>query len=411
MKIQVISYEKKIQYGTEHNYTYSSLSEPRAFDEFELNIICLQTKELWYSKDSSKDSINAIKDFDSLKVLIDSARKSKVVICFPQNYTYHYCYSGGKYMQSEQLKDMIYSLKGHLNHLLANRCRYDFVYENSTTLCGKSEMNAAFYFHHLSLTGTPITLSNGGEHTTTVLVDSHLLLTSLDLSSKNTPINDFLVAIGMINDNSSIPEWISDYKFNDDEIQNERIVNAKLEIENQSNIIKEANEKLLNNMFYKRILYENGDPLVESVFDILDKIIGCNLTEFVDEKKEDFKIILPEITFIGEIKGITSNVKNENVSQLEVHCQTYQDYLETEGKKEIIKGILIVNPLRNKPLEERDDVHERQIDLAHRYGSLIITTDVLLLLFEAYLSGKVLRDRIIELFISKTGLLTVSDFI
>ncbi len=411
MKIQVISYEKSIKYGIEHNYTYSSLNEPRAFDEFDINIISLQTEWLWRYNVNRQSSINAIKDFDSLQVLIGDVKKSIVIICFPQNYRYKYSYSGGSYNRSEQLKDMIPYLKDYLQHLLGNRSSYDLVYENSTTSCNKSEIKAAFYFKNIPIAEKSLTESNGGNHITTVKLDANIILTTLDISDSNAPISDLLSAMGLIYSNKDIPEWMNDYRCFDDAEQEMRIEAANEEIDKQQKIIDEAKEKLDKNLYYKSVLYTNGSALVESVFDMLEKMLGCDLSGFVDKKEEDFKIILPKVTFIGEIKGIGSNVKNENVSQLDLHCQTYQDYLDTEGLTEKVKGILIINPLRSKPPRDRDDVHEKQIELAKRYGSLIITTEILLLLFEAYLAGKVSSERILELFISETGLLTVPDFI
>ena len=135
------------------------------------------------------------------------------------------------------------------------------------------------------------------------------------------------------------------------------------------------------------------------------------MSSFVDKKEEDFKIVLPDVTFIGEIKGITSNVRSENVSQLDVHCQTYIDSLDEDEKNENVKGILLINPLRNKPVDERDEVHEKQIKLAIRNDSLIITTKTLLILFMSYLQERITTDKIIELLKNKTGLLTVSDFL
>ena len=78
---------------------------------------------------------------------------------------------------------------------------------------------------------------------------------------------------------------------------------------------------------------------------------------------------------------------------------------------ENVKGILIINPLRNKPLDQRDNVHEKQIQLARRNGSLIVSTDVLLSLFVAYLENHVSTEKVIELFKNNTGLLQASDFI
>ena len=235
-------------------------------------------------------------------------------------------------------------------------------------------------------------------------------ITKKDLA-KATQINDFLNVLGLIEQKSDIPTWMDDLKFFDDEEQERNINNARDEIEAQKQKIKLAEEKLKQNLHYKSILFETGDTLVKVVFDILEKMLNCSLADFVDKKGEDFKIALQDITFIGEIKGITSNVKNENVSQLDVHYQTYIDGLDEDGKSENVKGILIINPLRNKPLNERDEVHEKQVQLATRNGSLIITTETLLLLFMAYLQEHITTDKIIELLKNKIGLLSHSDFI
>ena len=49
-------------------------------------------------------------------------------------------------------------------------------------------------------------------------------------------------------------------------------------------------------------------------------------------KKEDFNFEIDDKVFIGEIKGVTSNVKNANVSQLDTHVQNYIDEHEVDKK-------------------------------------------------------------------------------
>ena len=145
------------------------------------------------------------------------------------------------------------------------------------------------------------------------------------------------------------------------------------------------------------------------VFDILEKLLDCDLSSFVDEKKEDFRIEKESLVFIGEIKGITSNVKNENISQLDVHYQSYLDEIEDEHKQKDVKAILIINPLRNKMLEERDPVNERQIELAKRNGSLIIETVTLLKMFELFTNGVLSSERCLKILEEKTGILSIDD--
>lgn len=411
MKIQVISYDKKIKYGTEHEYTYSSLNEPQSLDAFDLNIVSLQSEDLWTNEETDTRSIDSIDDFKSIKELIGSVKKSKVIICFPKNYVYKCAYYSNRYNHTCQLKDMIPRLSEFLKQLIPSGHPYEIVYENSETICEDTKYSSAFYFNNVLEGSRVLSKCIGGDHCTTYRANSKMIFTTLDLSKQDVNINDFLKGIGIIEKKSNIPQWINEFKFLDDECQEAIVTDANKEIENQKLKIQTAQEKLAKNLRYKSVLFETGEALVIVVFEILEKMLKYDLSSFVDEKDEDFRIIFNDVTFIGEIKGITSNVKSENVSQLDVHCQTYIDSLDEEGKSENIKGILIINPLRNKPLNQRDNVHEKQIQLAKRNGSLIITTEILLDLFVAYLENHISTEKIIELLKNKTGLLQTSDLI
>lgn len=411
MKIQVISLNREVVYNGEHEYTYSSLNDPVSFDAFDLNIISLQTPDLWIYQQSSISSINEINDFKSLRPLIQGAKKSQVIIAFPQNYTYKYYYLNGRYTSSRQLKDMLGSLQDILKVILPPGLVFGLTYENSTTLCKNTKFNSAFYFENYAEENQILSVCQGGEHKTTFYAMPNLILTTLDISNAKTEIDSFLEHIKLLNKNIEYPSWIGDYKFWNDDIQKDIIFQAKQEISKQEEIISKAQAALDDNLRYKSILCETGDGLVKVVFEMLEKMLNYSLSDFVDKKQEDFRIKLSNVTFIGEIKGITSNVKSEHVSQLDVHIQIYHDELFAQGKQENIKGILIVNSQRNKPLSDRDEVHEMQIMLAKRNGTLIITTETLLILYVAYLENNITTGEIIEILTNKVGLLSYIDFI
>ena len=132
-------------------------------------------------------------------------------------------------------------------------------------------------------------------------------------------------------------------------------------------------------------------------------MLGWDLSSFEDVKKEDFNYITEDKIFIGEIKGITSNVKSANVSQLDVHVQEYLDNHEQEMRN--IVSLLIIDHQRNKPLNTREPVHNIQINLAKRNGSLIVETSTLLKMFDKYLKGDLTREECLELLSNQTGLL------
>ena len=169
--------------------------------------------------------------------------------------------------------------------------------------------------------------------------------------------------------------------------------------------ISKAMEVIDKNNRYKSILYTTGNELVEVVFEILQEMLGCDLSEFTDKKKEDFKFTLGDKVFIGEIKGVTLNVKKANVSQLDVHVQEYMD--DNDEQVENIIALLIIDHQRGKAIAEREKVHEEVIKLAERNGSLIVDTMALLRLFEQYTLNEKSREECIELLESNTGLLEI----
>lgn len=172
----------------------------------------------------------------------------------------------------------------------------------------------------------------------------------------------------------------------DDTAQKETIKLNNNTISMVEDNIKKAAYVLERNKRYKSILYTSGDELVLVVFEILKEIFEWNLDSFKDVKEEDFNIEYDNKEYIGEIKGITSNVKNANVSQLDNHVQNYLDEHDIDWGK--IKSLLIINYQRSKALNNREKVNDKTVALAKRNGSLIIETFTLLKMFEKYLNNE-----------------------
>ena len=408
MKIQIISNNsKKIQ--SDYNITNSTLKAPLALDMFDINVFSLQTESIWlYSKDMP-NQLDCSNDFKSIKQMIASSTKAINIIALPQNYTHSWNYYSHQYNASRLLKDEITNLKNNLLEALISEnyiTRFNLIYENSITTIKDSTFKSAFCFIDCT---NDVTRSDGANKITTIRLD-RFILTTLDLQSDGAKFDDFIKGIGLDNQRSDIPQWLVDYRCFDDAQQQELIYKSSREIEDLNDKIRRANEKLEENLKYKSILSTNGDELVSVVFEILEKTLSCDLSGFVDEGKQDFLIKKENVTFIGEIKGITSNVKSENVSQLDVHYQSYLDDLQEKGISEKVKQLLIINPFRTKPIGEREEVHEIQINLAKRNESLIITTETLLKIFEQFINNKLSSEKIISVFITKTGLLTLDAF-
>lgn len=410
MKIQLI-FDGEFHTASSYGITISKLNAPNAFDSYDINIISLQSERLWRFEKDSEQQLNCTNDLLSIKMMIEASKKAINIIALPQNYMHRYRAAGrNTYLYHCELKNEIQNLQLELLATLIPTGyirSFTLFYENSETTLNEKIFNSAFCFINSI---NPITKSNGGEKATTIQLNDRLILTTLDLQSPGVMLDDFIKGIGLDKEPSEIPQWVKDYQFFDDAQQQELISQNQQKIADLQNTIDQAQEKINTNLNYKSILYTNGDELVGVVFDILEKALCCNLSDFVDERKEDFLIKKEDVTFIGEIKGITSNVKSEHISQLDVHYQSYSDYLQENNLSETVKQLLIINPFRTQPLSERKSVHHKQIELAERNECLIITTETLLKIFEMFLKQEIASNEIMKIFKMKSGLLTEQDF-
>ena len=388
----------------------SPLSQPKSLDEFDVNVIDLSAEALWVYERSNFVTIDDIKDISSIQQMIGNSKKTSVIIVLPKNHTCKYDLSYSKYYSSGKLKDYLPVLNTEvLPKLIPSSLRIgDVFFENTRTYVSDIEYEADFYLgvyagHRI------ITKSKLSDKVTTVALTDKLFVTSLNIVSSQNHVLNFVTAMLTPKTIEKKPVWLSDVLFYDDTLQNEIIREREAEVERAKLAINEAQEKLRSNDRYKSVLYTNGDELVSVVFEMLEKMLGCDLSDFDDVRNEDFLIRAENYTLIGEIKGVTSNVKNDHVGQIEHHYQRYMDELEDKGLTEDVHQILIINPFRTKAPTMREPVHEKQIALAERNGCLIIETATLLKMFEAFLENRLTSAQCVKLFCEKTGILTVTD--
>lgn len=402
--IQMLTYTGKENKLKGKDVVLNSLHDAHSLDEFEINIIDLSDENVWANNGKYNSSVNDIKDFKSISFMLKNSDRAQNIIFFPQNVTFYYdkpVYEN-KFLRSCELKDMIYHLTGSiLPEILHAIDSLEIIYENTSTIVGQKKFPAAFFFNNPEV--EVLTKSDKSEKPTTIKMDDTIISTLKIKSYEELML--FLKELKLLNDKQELPEWVQEVKMFDDEKQMKIIEENNQTIENANCNISKALEVINKNNRYKSILYTNGDELVEVVFEILQEMLGCDLSEFTDKKKEDFNFTINEKTFVGEIKGVTPNAKKTNVSQLDVHVQ---EYLETHDvKEENIVALLIINHQRNKPLSEREPVHNEVINHAKRNGSLIVETITLLKMFEKYLAGELMDEECINAFVSNIGLLTI----
>lgn len=403
MKIQIIGNNHKII--EDSNIRLSTMQEPLALDSFDINVINLGLESLWKNNEGRLDVINEQNDLQSISTMIQNAN-APVIIALPQNYTFQYHYSHPSFRKHKKLKDMLSDLWKVVSVLIPGIAN-SLLFENNVTIIDNNSYVSAFCFmDYYFQDSNIITKSNMSDKPTTVRINDKIILTTLDICENNELFNGFITEVWQKSQKHEVaPPWLNDVVFYNDQDVKKIIDVQKTIISNAERTIQETEKQLEHNIHFKSILYTNGEELVKVIYEILEDILSCNLSEFVDLKKEDFLIKLQNVTFIGEIKGISSNVKNGNVSQLDVHLQDYKDELNEKGLNEELKALLIINPLRFLPPSDRDPVNESQINLAKRNGSLIIETMTLLKLYEKYLNQEMTPADIIDLFKENIGLL------
>lgn len=412
--IQIIAYDTdKYKEYSEEKYKLSKLGEIQALDDFELCVIDLSDEYIWRYKEDNPISINYCRDLLTLKEAIINRKKSKILIVLPQNVTFYYNYnyhynSGYKFDSSIQIKDNKENVMQIISKFLYDIGSLRISYEKTNTKVDDIVISADFNFIDVKLTKfTPVTFSNNSNKITTVK-NENVFLTTLNISKDETIVSILIDKYCRYEDEKqSVPEWVYNVNFfNDEELKDKKEENSsKIKQLEDKNL--ELDKELSKNLSYKSILYTNGDELVKVVLEMLDEILDYDSSEFVDNKREDFLIKKEDITFVGEIKGLSSAVKNENVSQLDVHVQSYIDDLQKEDIEEDVKGLLIINHQRNKSLEDRQEVHEHQKKLAIRNGSLIIETITLLKIYEKYKLGNITKEECKKLFKDNIGLLEI----
>lgn len=410
-KIQLITYEPRDFVENSYDIEISNFNNLKALDNYDVNVFDLSNPSIWRSKSNKYEKPNGeiviSDDLKSIKTMIQNSKKTKVLICLPQNIQYKRDYfRDTKYYQ---LKDII-SVFSNVIEQIISFVGVILIYENNNTKIGKENINSSFYFYGEAF--EKITVSNDSEKTTTIRHKS-TTITALDILSdkKCELLVTYLNQVNLLVCKQEYPDWLYAYNFHDDEKQRNLIEQAKAQIKLQKEIIEKANDKLVENLKYKSILCTNSDQLVDVVFEILEYIFDISLSDFNDEKKEDFLFKKNNITFLGEIKGVTTNVKYEHISQLEVHYSKYLDKLADEGATENIKKILIMDYERNKDVKERNEINQMQIDLATKNDTLIIDTENLLKVYEKILDGSLTKTKVVDYITNNSGLIDSDNII
>lgn len=386
----------------------SNFTEFSALDDFDINILDFSSKSFWkvwlewYSPSYQSSSYrydHNIMQKTNLKQICDVVRncKTTIILVAPLNLKIDFK------NETYKLNALVEVIGNFFGGFIQAGSSIRLTAEKTTTKIGKMHYNA---FLHLP-NNTPKNKSEKSEKSTTVKIYGEKYITALNIFETVEHFQTFILEF--VETKETKPSWFHELQYFDDEMQREIVFKNEEIIRSSNQTIKDASDKLENNNRFKSILYTNGDELMEVVHEIMEELLDGDLSSFVDEHIEDFRISKDDVTFFGEIKGTTSNVSNSNISQLTNHCDIYEENCKKKGKNENIRRLLIINHQRDKTPAKREPVHHAQIEKAKRDGCLIIETPVLLKLYELVTSEEYSSKKCIELLKEKTGLLSYNE--
>ena len=373
--------------------TISTFEHPKSFDEFDINVIDLNSPNLWSFSPEYQKCTEAVYHLKTLKEIMENSKKSMSIILMPANTKVSLLRSGGLTAQTILIKDIIKQINYELCELTLSYARLR--YEISTTTIDEQDFYSDFVFDDVDY--ETIKRSNGGKST---IIKHNERLYSTTLLIKNTT-NDLGILISFILSRfkkSDVPDWFNSLEYFDDAA----LKNKRGELLDMYQQIEDIDRQIDENNKFKSILYSTGDELVGVVKEILVDIFKLTDSHFTDVKKEDFRFEFEDVNFMVEIKGINTNVKNSNIAQCKKHVTDLiaEDDTKSPGN---VKGLLIVNPQRDIEPGKREPIHANQISYAKSEGILIITTLELLKLYQAYTKDEVVSNKCFETFKNNVG--------
>ena len=404
--IQIITGNNQVinNFKNDNKYTISDFKSPKAFDDFELNILDLGFENLWRYEGRTIGGIRMINDLKHYNTIISNSNNTKILVIIPQNIVYRYHYANEKYYSQEYLKNMLNLIE---QLFLKNIYPYDFQLEFETTYTSfeSIKVKADFHFDINCFNDDEIILvSDNSKKLTTIKVKENLYYTTLDLMCSKEAMERFIEKLKTDEDEvENIPEWAKTINILDDVSLKEKVNDINNKIRNLEDEKQIQMQKLYENNKIKSILYQTDKILQNTVITILNEMLDYEDNTFVDKMEEDYKIKKEEVTFIIETKGLLGNIKGEYISKTSNHVEIYLDELDEKKIIEKVKGIFIVTTQRDKKPEEREKTPERQIKLAARNNILIIRTEELLKVFEDFRDKKINTKEIIKLFNEKSG--------
>lgn len=198
------------------------------------------------------------------------------------------------------------------------------------------------------------------------------------------------------------PEWVSKYFPPKLKAEQEKITDVEqriLELEIEKKGHENTRDQLV--LLRETLLSRDGIVLQNTVRDVLREL-GLDAKDGA-QGEEDLTFVENEVHFVAEVKGLKKSAAESHVAELHKHRGTYE---AANGVK--AKAVLIVNPWRELPLEERNTSSERNfpdnvLKKANLFEVALLTTQQLFVAYCQMLDGKFNKDEFIEKLLKTNG--------
>ncbi len=201
-----------------------------------------------------------------------------------------------------------------------------------------------------------------------------------------------------------LPEWVAQL-YVPGEFELEQLISSKREAMDKLQAdIGDLDKSKSEKGQFKQLLYETGSPL-ENICRLTIRKLGAE----TNDSTEDFVLRSGDREAVVEVKGREAIIQRKDGDQLVRNLRSYAMQKNVELSE--VKGILLGNPWRLLPLEERGDKEAfapHLISDAKRDNIALVTTVDLFRAYSAVLNGSISKEDVIERLFSGVGVTDLS---
>lgn len=228
--IQIISSKEVYDFSTDSDIVFTKLGEIKSFNEYDINVIDLNSELLWhnYFDDNVRRNNRTILNLNYIDRLSEAitTTKNAVFIIMPQDINFVWSEYG--YKQEIALHHLESTIKLVLEALLRGKVNENEIrglritYGTATTEICETKFESDFHLNNENYVVDIVSSTNGGTNTT-LRIGSDLFISTLDIDTENKLITILKECDLIKDDRAPIPEWMSDIKRFDDVKQHENI--------------------------------------------------------------------------------------------------------------------------------------------------------------------------------------------